>query len=98
MKRAALALLVAVGCKSDEKPPLAPASAMIAKFEAITEKMCSCADPACAEAARMDMNRWSAERVKTASTTAPPSAAESQRLQDAAKRYSGCMARVTAPR
>lgn len=93
---AAITLLGAAGCTATTKPEAS--ERMFARFAALADQMCACPDAACGDKVQQAMNQWAADRVQQLGDAPPPSEPGRRRLEEDAKRYRACKARLAAPR
>lgn len=63
-----------------------PDAQLLAEFEAVKDKMCACADKACAEKVNRDFEQWLQRNQNTS-----PSASARQRAMKIAEAYTKCM-------
>lgn len=65
------------------------------QFDAIADRMCSCPDPACANAVTAEFGKWAEEMTKQPATEMTE--AEQRRVMDISSRLSDCMMQIMAP-
>jgi len=84
---AAVSLMTFAGCKKKGGDTLA-------KMTEFKDRMCKCADKACADAVVADMNKWQAEMPKEeGKESAKPNEEETK----VSKAYAECMTKLMAP-
>lgn len=68
---------------------------ILESFGAFTERVCSCADKACAEKVTMDMTKWSSDLAEKAKGQQPPPDPDMpDKMTKLSQRYSECMMKV----
>ena len=84
----AVALLSFTGCKKK-----GGSGEAIAKMTEFSDKMCKCADKACADKVQEEMNKWSADQAKNASgdKAAKMSDEDTKKMTEATEKYGKCM-------
>jgi len=85
---AAVSLMTFAGCKKK------PGGDTLAKMTEFKDRMCKCADKACADAVVADMNKWSAEMPKE---EGKEPAKQSEEEQKVSKAYAECMTKLMTP-
>jgi hypothetical protein len=66
----------------------------MAKMSEMKDKMCACADKACADKVNEDYMKWGQEMAKNVDTSEKPGEDDAKKMADVMKSYGDCMAKA----